>query len=209
MTKLQICKWKLVLATALFFGLASSTFVIATDNVDCTIYYTPREIGFTLQRGFNLELDTRPGLKDRRFATDFLRAVQMEGHGRLAQPYDGFRYIYYNGKWGYTDYPKGTMQLPLIPLQSCAISSASGHLKPGTWLRAMHDSLPSVLQNRWWKICDVGGGVQTRQIDFYWGEDNPRGPGHRIYQPAGISFTGARNATLFLSSTNPKHRNPL
>ncbi|HEY8966180.1 MAG TPA: hypothetical protein VIM58_07045, partial [Candidatus Methylacidiphilales bacterium] len=165
---------------------------------DCTVYYTPREAGFTDGKGFDLRPETRPGLGGATFPADFLRAVKVEGHGRLAQAHDGFLYVYYNGRWGYTDYPKGTGQQPLVPLQSCAVSSHSAKLRRGSWLQTAHDALPSPLRDRWWKVTDVGGGVQSRQVDLYWGEDDPSGPGARIYQPAGTTFTGARNAKLNL-----------
>jgi len=208
MKRLHLIRTALRFVIGLSLGMAMPSLAKATDRVaDCTVYYTPRETGFVASRGFNLQRQTRTGLNGQYFATDFLRSVQVEGHGRLAKPYRGFRYIYYNGQWGFTDVPKGTRQQPLVALQSCAVSSRSSGLKPGTWVRAIHDALPEGLQNRWWKVSDVGGGVQSDQIDLYWGEDDPSGPGSGLYQPAGTRFTGARKAKLNLSATNPQTRN--
>lgn len=197
--------WMLRLAVAFLLALASYSLANAVDNMaDCTLYYTPRESGFVVGRGFNLQLQTRPGLEGRHFAVDFLKAVQVEGHGRLAKPYHGFSYIYYNGKWGYTDYPRGIQQRPLVPLQSCATSIRSDTFKMGMWIRTEHKALPMIFRNRWWKVSDVGSGVKSRQIDLYWGEDAPKGPGMGLYQPAGISFNGVRNAKFNLSSVTPQ-----
>ncbi len=176
------------------------------DLADCTIYYTPRESGFVAGRGFNLRRETRTGLNGQYYPADFLRAVQVEGHGRLAKSYRGFRYIYYNGKWGFTDVPKGTRQQPLVALQSCAVSARSPRIRPGTWVRTVHALLPQTLQNRWWRVSDVGSGVQGSQIDLYWGEDDPSGPGAGLYRPAGTTFTVVRKARLNLSTTNPQTR---
>lgn len=163
--------------------------------VDFTIYYTPIQSGFTSGKGFDLTPETRPGLEGRTYPADFLRAVRMEGHGRLSQPYRGFRYIYYNGQWGYTDAPRGTRAHKLVPKQSCAVSMASRALRTGTWLRLDDDQVPKELAGRW-QVVDVGGGVGCSQIDLYWGEDKPKGTGAKLYQPAGTTFTGKRRVPL-------------
>ena len=66
----------------------------------CTVYYTPLESGFTADRGFDMTMETRTGLGGRYYSKDFLRAVVVEGFGRLTEPYKGMRYIKYDGRWG-------------------------------------------------------------------------------------------------------------
>lgn len=208
MKRLSLLRAALRLAIGLFLGLAMPSLATTSDRLaDCTVYYTPRESGFVAGRGFNLQRETRAGLNGQYYAADFLRAVQVEGHGRLVTAYRGLRYIYYNGRWGFTDAPKGTRQQPLVALQSCAVSTQSSRIRPGTWVRTEHALLPEKLQNRWWRVSDVGAGVQGGQIDLYWGEDDPAGPGSGLYRPAGTTFTGARKAKLNLSVTNPQTRN--
>jgi hypothetical protein len=187
-------------------------------KLDCTVYYTPKESGFVAGKGFDLRLVTKPGLKGRKFAADFLRAVQMEGHGAITHPQGSRSYIYYNGKWGYTEYPRGTKNIRLIPLQSCAVSIPTFPKRGGKWFKPQQDQLPAELAKAVWRVVDVGGGVRHQQIDLYWGEDNPRGPGQDIYRPAGTDFTG-RRGTLFASArelhafnslpTEPSVREPL
>lgn len=43
-----------------------------------------------------------------------------------------------------------------------------------------------------------GGGVQSLQIDLYWGHDNPMGPGGDVFRPAGTTFTEATRTTVIL-----------
>jgi hypothetical protein len=64
--------------------------------VVCTLYYTPKESGFTFERGFDATPVTKRGLRGRKYPRDFLRSVE----GRLwliATPVNGRNYIRYNG----------------------------------------------------------------------------------------------------------------
>src|SRR5437879_10913041 len=65
--------------------------------VVCTLYYTPKESGFTFERGFDATPITKPGLHGRTFPRDFLRSVKKEGFGRIVTPVNGRHYIRYNG----------------------------------------------------------------------------------------------------------------
>src|SRR6266516_3506682 len=65
--------------------------------VVCTLYYTPKESGFTFQRGFDATPVTKPGLNSRTYPRDFLRSVKKEGFGRIVTPVNGRHYIRYNG----------------------------------------------------------------------------------------------------------------
>ncbi len=37
-------------------------------------------------------------------------------------------------------------------------------------------------------IVDTGSGLQRWQVDLYWGEDEPRGPGDLMARPRGTTF---------------------
>jgi len=54
--------------------------------VVCTLYYTPKESGFTFERGFDATPVTKPGLHGRKYPRDFLRSVKKEGFGRITTP---------------------------------------------------------------------------------------------------------------------------
>src|SRR5262245_43354958 len=54
--------------------------------VVCTLYYTPKESGFTFERGFDAAPVTKPGLQGRKYPRDFLRSVKKEGFGRITTP---------------------------------------------------------------------------------------------------------------------------
>ena len=61
--------------------------------VVCTLYYTPKESGFTFERGFDATPVTKPGLHGRKYPRDFLRSVKKEGFGRITTPVNGRYYI--------------------------------------------------------------------------------------------------------------------
>src|SRR6266849_3981845 len=67
----------------------------------CTLYYTPKESGFTFERGFDATPVTKPALQGRRYPRDFLRSVKKEGFGRITTPVNGRYYIRYNGSDSY------------------------------------------------------------------------------------------------------------
>src|SRR2546430_14486322 len=75
--------------------------------VVCTLYYTPKESGFTFERGFDATPVTKPGLGGRKYPADFLRSVKKEGFGRVTTPVNGRRYISYNGggSFGFASHP--------------------------------------------------------------------------------------------------------
>src|ERR1043166_2168856 len=63
----------------------------------CTLYYTPKESGFTFERGFDATRVTKPGLRGRTYPRDFLRSVKKEGYGRISNSVNGRNYIKYVG----------------------------------------------------------------------------------------------------------------
>src|SRR6266699_1435898 len=70
--------------------------------VVCTLYYTPKESGFTFERGFDATPVTKPGLRGRTYPRDFLRSVKKEGVGQISTPMNGKHYISYTGSGSYT-----------------------------------------------------------------------------------------------------------
>src|SRR5436190_9616574 len=75
----------------------------------CTLYYTPKESGFTFERGFDATRVTKSGLHGRTYPRDFLRSVMKEGYGRITTPVNGRNYIRYNdgGSYSFSSAPSG------------------------------------------------------------------------------------------------------
>ena len=91
----------------------------------CILYYTPKESGFTFERGFDATPVTKPGLRGRKYPRDFLRSVRKEGFGRIVTPVNGRNYIRYNGGDSYAFASDATGGGGvLIPRFSAAIKSA-------------------------------------------------------------------------------------
>src|SRR5437588_10849808 len=100
--------------------------------VVCTLYYTPKESGFTFQRLFDATPITKPGLKGRTYPRDFLRSVKKEGVGRIVTPVNGRNYIRYNGgnSLAFASHPTGGGGI-LVDRYSAAIKSTQGALRHG------------------------------------------------------------------------------
>src|SRR5438093_13537102 len=98
--------------------------------VVCTLYYTPKESGFTFERGFDATPVTKPGLGGRKYPRDFLRSVKKEGFGRIATPVDGRHYIRYDGGGSYrfASHPTGGGGV-LVPRFSAALNGGHGRLR--------------------------------------------------------------------------------
>jgi len=179
--------------------------ILATyeNTFRCTVYYTPRESGFTSDGGFDLTPETNPGLGERKFPKDFLRAVELEGFGRLSQPAGGKSYIrYWSGKWGFAGQPLDNKQRPLIPRQTCAIAKPHALVAPNAKLSIRCVGLPMEFSNLRWRVADTGSGLEPRQLDLYWGEDDPLGPGKRLTKPKG--FEGELlNPTIVVLADTP------
>ena len=154
----------------------------------CTLYYTPKESGFTSERGFDATRVTKPGLHGRTYPRDFLRSVKKEGYGRITTPVNGRHYIKYNGgdSYAYSSAPSsggGT----LVPRFSAAAKS-SGPLRHGLVLETSAAEVQRVFGSTRWKIMDTGGGLRRWQIDCYFGEDEPLGPGKFMGRPRATTF---------------------
>jgi hypothetical protein len=153
----------------------------------CTLYYTPKESGFTLERGFDATRVTKRGLRGRTYPRDFLRSVMKEGCGRITTPVNSHNYIrYYRGSYGFSSAPSGGGGI-LIPRFSAA-ARLSGPLRRGLVLQTVSDDVQRVFGSSRWEIVDTGGGLHRWQVDCYYGDDEPLGPGKLMARPRGTSF---------------------
>ena len=149
----------------------------------CTVYYTPKETGFTAAGGFDMTPETRTGLDGRKFARSFLRAVSVEGFGRLAEPFEGKDYIKYDGRWGYAKRSLGNRNNTLVPRRSAAVHRRNPLFSKGRQITILDPDIYAALGTVDWRIADTGGGLHWWQIDLYWDEDDPLGPGIDIFRP--------------------------
>lgn len=159
-----------------------------TYFVVCTIYYTPIESGFTAERGFDVTPQEAPGLGGAIFARDFLRAVKLEGYGKMTTPVSGKHYLaYHAGQYKYADKPRGRGIVPLEPRKSAAVRLGRGDLPDNAEVVTTAAEIEEVFGANRWKIIDTGGGLRRWQLDLYWGEDEPLTP-DRIGRPRGTEF---------------------
>jgi hypothetical protein len=158
--------------------------------VICTLYYTPKESGFTAARGFDAQMETRPGLKGRKYPRDFLLAVKKEGIGQIKQAIDGYNYIRYKGgrSYNFGKQPVGRGGDPLVSRLSAATRGGQKGLGFGRELVIANHEVQKVFRSNRWRIVDTGGGLHRWQVDLYWGEDEPRGPGNLMARPRGTAF---------------------
>jgi hypothetical protein len=157
----------------------------------CSIYYTPKESGFSRESGFDMKLKKAMGLQGKAYPRSFLDAVKMEGFGRLKEPVNGLHYIQYigHGQYRFAKVPLGRRNQVLVPKKSCAISMKNPFLRQGMNLQIESPLVKEVFGNGSWQIIDTGGGVHPLQIDLYWGEDDPMGPvGRQMARPAGTKM---------------------
>jgi hypothetical protein len=155
----------------------------------CTLYYTPKESGFTFERGFDATRVTKRGLHGRTYPRDFLRSVMKEGYGRIAVPVNGHNYIKYVGGNSYAYASSGPSGGggTLVPRFSAA-AKLSGPLRRGWVLETSSAEVQRVFGSSRWKIVDTGGGLRRWQIDCYYGEDEPLGPGRLMGRPRATTF---------------------
>jgi hypothetical protein len=166
----------------------------------CTVYYTPKESGFSEKAGFDMTLQTLPSFPDRTFSADFLKAARMEGSGRLDRSINGKKYLAYIGSWTLLERPLGNRNNPLEPMRSVAISRGGGTWKRGDWLLIRSESLPGRFRNSVWRADDIGDGVGGKQLDLYCGEDNPSGPGENLFRPATKNIGRVREVSVYVVS---------
>jgi hypothetical protein len=167
----------------------------------CTIYYTPRESGFTAKRGFDDTRVSAPGLKGRKYPLAFLQAVKKEGFGRLAEPVSGLGYLQYagSGRYRFAKAPLGSRGNVLVPRRSCATSGKNPFLRRGQLLRISSPTVQEVTGSSEWLVEDTGGGLHPLQIDLYWGEDDPLGAiGRMRSRPAGTRMEYAFDVKVLI-----------
>src|SRR5947208_5868666 len=166
--------------------------------VVCTLYYTPKESGFTFERGFDATLVTKPGLHGRKYPRDFLRSVKKEGFGRIVTPVDGRHYISYNGgdSFAFASRPTGGGGV-LVARYSAAAKLGQSGLRHGAIVETESPIVQKVFVSTRWKIIDTGGGLRRWQMDCYYGEDEPLGPGKFMGRPRATTFEyGYANARI-------------
>lgn len=157
--------------------------------VVCTLYYTPMESGFTFARGFDATPVTRPGLHGRKYPHDFLRAVKKEGFGRLITPVDGRNYIHHDGAnfYRFASHPAGD-GVDLVPRFSAAAKSGQRALRIGQIIETTSPAVKKAFGSTRWKVVDSGAVLRRWQVDLYYGEDEPLGPGSLMARPRSTRF---------------------
>ncbi len=148
----------------------------------CTVYYTPLESGFDAARGFDLTPTIMKGSRGRKFSADFVRAVVMEGFGRLAAPIDGQPYLAYSGRLH--QQILGNRNNELVPRESIAVNTKNPLVPSGRKVWVLDPEVYNQLGAALYTVADTGGGLFRNQIDLYWGEDDPRGPGSGVARAA-------------------------
>lgn len=148
----------------------------------CTIYYTPLETGLDAARGFDLTPTTMRGAGGRKFPADFIRAVRMEGFGRLAEPIDGKEFLAYNGRLH--NRILGNRNNELVPRESIAVHTRNPLVPFGSKVWILDPEIYNQFGAALYVVADTGGGLSRSQIDLYWGEDDPLGPGSGIARAA-------------------------
>jgi hypothetical protein len=150
----------------------------------CTVYYTPRETGFTKERGFDVRA-TKPRGLSRGFPADFVKATGIEGFGRMeTKTSAGSQYLKYDGTWGYRTRILGNRNNTLQDRESLAVHRRNPLFSSGVRVWILDSELYNTFGALRYQIADTGGGLYRSQIDIYWGEDDPLGPGIDIWRPA-------------------------
>jgi hypothetical protein len=153
-----------------------------------TVYYTPLEEAFLEEAGFDMTPTTRQGLRGKQFPRDFLKAVELEGFGRMRTPVEGKKYVSCcRGRWDYAEAPLDSCGQPLRAFESTAVAAEYELVRSQANFRVQAMGLPPAFRDARWKVCDTGGGLKPGQIDFYWGEDAPMGPGVKLSCPRGLT----------------------
>jgi hypothetical protein len=76
----------------------------------------------------------------------------------------------------------------LVPRFSAALKSGQGALRHGAIVETESSDVQKVFRSNRWKIMDTGGGLRRWQIDCYYGEDEPLGPGKFMGRPRATTF---------------------
>jgi hypothetical protein len=134
--------------------------------VVCTLYYTPKESGFTFERGFDATPVTKPGLRGRKYPSDFLRSVKKEGVGWVTTPVDGRHYIRYDGggSYAFASHPTGGGGV-LVPRYSAALKLGEGRLRRGATIETSSPEVQKVFGSTRWRswipVADCAAGTSS------------------------------------------------
>src|SRR5205809_1024930 len=84
----------------------------------------------------------------------------------------------------------------LVSRFSAAAKPGQSGLRRSVIIETPSSTVKEVFGSTRWKIVDTGGGLRRWQIDCYYGEDEPLGPGRFMARPRGTTFeyaySGAR-----------------
>ena len=132
---------------------------------------------------------TKPGLHGHMYPRDFLRSVKKEGFGRITAAVNGRNYIRYNGggSFAFASRPTGGGGALVARLSAAAKPGQSG-LRHGAIIETPSSTVRQIFGSTRWKIVDTGGGLRRWQVDLYYGEDEPLGPGQFMGLPRGTTF---------------------
>jgi len=75
-----------------------------------------------------------------------------------------------------------------VPRYSAALKGGHGRLRRGAIIETSSSELQKIFGSNRWKIMDTGGGLRQWQIDCYFGEDEPLGPGKLQGRPRATPF---------------------
>jgi hypothetical protein len=157
------------------------------------------ESAFVEGAGFDLTPTTKAGLQDRKFPRDFLKAVELEGFGRMKTAVNGLLYVSCcRGQWNYASAPLDSCGRPLQALCSSAVGADYELVRSQASFRVQGAGLPSAFLGARWQVSDTGSGLKPCQIDFYWGEDAPLGPGRMLSRPRGMPSAAFSPTVLVL-----------
>jgi len=144
-----------------------------------TVYYTPHQNGFREERGFDV---TQKWLGGKPYGYDFYTATRMEGFSRLKNVTNGLPYLSYQGK----RYSKilGDHGNELKDRESIAINRKNSIFGYSSRVWILDPHIYNQFGAIRFQVADTGYGLAKSQIDIYWGEDDPSGPGLGIWRPA-------------------------
>lgn len=150
----------------------------------CTVYYTPRQSGFTAAKGFDMTLkDVKIGGVVYQLPHEFLQASQYEGWGEMTTAINGMFYIFPRGQddgsWTATlsAVPVGQKNIPLVPKGSTASGATHKIFPLQTVVKVKSDTVQTVFGNQNFTVVDTGEEVSGMHFDLYLGVDDPKGPG--------------------------------
>ena len=115
--------------------------------------------------------------------------MKKEGFGRIVTQVNGRNYIRYNGgdSYAFASVPTGGSGV-LAARFSAAMKFVHSAIRRGAIVETESPDLQNVFRNNRWKIMDTGGGLRRWQIDCYYGEDEPLGPGKLMGRPRATTF---------------------